>query len=212
LSYIYLDESGDLGFDFTKKRTTKYFIITILFAPNYRIVQKVVRQVHAMVKRTHKDSGRIMHAYREKPVTIQRLLRKLVEKDIKVMCIYLNKQKVYTRLQDEKAVLYNYVTNILLDRILSRKLINTADKVTLVASRKETSKFLNQNFRDYLQMQVTANHHLPIEIKIKTPHEEKCLQAVDFVSWSIFRKYEYGDDTYYNYIKDVILEENPLFP
>ena len=38
------------------------------------------------------------------------------------------------------------------------------------------------------------------------------LQAVDFVSWAIFRKYEYGDDSYYNLIKNKIVEENPLFP
>jgi hypothetical protein len=36
-----------------------------------------------------------------------------------------------------------------------------------------------------------------IDIKIKTPFEEKSLQAVDFVSWAIFRKYEYRDDNYY---------------
>ncbi|MCF6156692.1 MAG: DUF3800 domain-containing protein [Candidatus Brocadia sp.] len=28
--FIYLDESGDLGFDFSKKKTTKKFVITLL--------------------------------------------------------------------------------------------------------------------------------------------------------------------------------------
>ncbi|GBR73621.1 hypothetical protein NO1_0963, partial [Candidatus Termititenax aidoneus] len=28
--YLYLDESGDLGFDFKRKTTSKYFTITIL--------------------------------------------------------------------------------------------------------------------------------------------------------------------------------------
>lgn len=46
----------------------------------------------------------------------------------------------------------------------------------------------------------------------KTPFEEKTLQAVDFVSWAIFRKYEYADDTFYNIIKNRMVEENPLFP
>jgi hypothetical protein len=30
LMYIYLDESGDLGFDFSKTKTTKKFVITLL--------------------------------------------------------------------------------------------------------------------------------------------------------------------------------------
>ena len=51
-----------------------------------------------------------------------------------------------------------------------------------------------------------------MEVEIKTPSEEKSLQAVDFVSWAIFRKYEFGDDSYYNVVKEKIIEENPLFP
>jgi len=51
-----------------------------------------------------------------------------------------------------------------------------------------------------------------LRIAIRTPFEEKALQAVDFVSWSVFRKYEYGDDSYYNLIKSKIVEENALFP
>lgn len=55
-------------------------------------------------------------------------------------------------------------------------------------------------------------HKIDVNIQIKTPSEEKALQAVDFVRWAIFRKYEYGDDSYYNLIKNKIVEENPLFP
>lgn len=128
------------------------------------------------------------------------------------MTIYLNKEKVYTRLHEKKDVLYNYVVNILLDRIFSKKIISAKGKIHLVASRKETNRFLNQNFHDYLKSQVKGSHKLNIDVSIKTPFEEKSLQAVDFVSWSIFRKQEYSDETYYNLIKNKIVEENPLFP
>ena len=127
------------------------------------------------------------------------------------MTIYLNKKKVYTKLKDEKQVLYNYVTNILLDRIYSKKVIPVKDKIELIASRRETNKFLNENFKNYLNNQVKNRHGIDARIQIKTPSEEKTLQAVDFVSWSIFRKYEYGNDSYYNIIKNKIVEERPLF-
>jgi hypothetical protein len=32
--YLYLDESGGLGFDFNKAGTTKYFIETVMLLPN----------------------------------------------------------------------------------------------------------------------------------------------------------------------------------
>lgn len=81
----------------------------------------------------------------------------------------------------------------------------------MIASRKETNKFLNENFKNYLSAQVKNNHKLDINIEIKTPHEEKALQAVDFISWSIFRKYEHSDESYYEIFKDKIYEENILF-
>jgi len=51
-----------------------------------------------------------------------------------------------------------------------------------------------------------------LHIEIKTPFEDKALQAVDFISWAIFRKYEYQDGSYYEIIRKKIVEENPLFP
>ena len=128
------------------------------------------------------------------------------------MAIYLNKRRVYTKLQNEKAVLYNYVANILLDRIMTKRLIPISEPVYLIASKRETNKFLNENFREYLKGQIRNAHRLDLHIEIKTPAEEKSLQAVDFISWAIFRRLEQGDDSYYNLIRSKIIEENPLFP
>ena len=128
------------------------------------------------------------------------------------MTIYLNKKRVYTKLQNEKQVLYNYVANILLDRIYTKKLLPLSKTILPIASRRETNKFLNQNFKNYLNNQIVNRHKVNVRVVIKTPYEEKSLQAADFTSWAIFRKYEYGDDSYYNLIKNKIIEENPLFP
>ena len=81
-----------------------------------------------------------------------------------------------------------------------------------MASRRETNRFLNQNFQSYLSSQLVRNHDVEVRILIRTPFQEKALQAVDFVSWAIFRKYEHGDETYYSIIRGKIVEENPLFP
>jgi len=211
MAYIFMDESGDLGFDFRKKRTTKYFLITFLFVPNKRPIEKCVKNIHRGLRKKYKKIG-VLHAHLEERVTKKRLLKSLSEKSCAVMTIYLNKKRVYTKLHEEKAVLYNYVSNILLDRIYSKRIIPINKKVELIASRRETNKFLNKNFKDYLQKQIKDNHKIDLEILIKTPSEEKALQAVDFISWAIFRKYEYQDDSFYKIIKQKIAEENPLFP
>lgn len=212
MAYILLDESGDLGFDFTKKKTTRFFVITVLFAQNKRPIEKCVRLVHRTLREKYRKIHSVLHATEEEPITRQRMLKKLAEKQCAIMTIYLNKKRVYTKLQNEKAILYNYVTNILLDRIMTKKLISITGPIYLIASKRETNKFLNENFRSYLKDQLKNVHKLDLHIEIKTPAEEKSLQAVDFTSWAIFRRLEYGDDTYYNIIRSKLVEENPLFP
>ena len=80
-----------------------------------------------------------------------------------------------------------------------------------MASKRETNKILNLNFEDYIRSVIKNNHKLDIDVQIKTPSEEKSLQAVDFISWSIFRKYESSDLEYYKIIKKLIVEENELY-
>ena len=214
MPYIFLDESGDLGFNFKKKKTSRFFVVTCLFIKNKRAIEKIVKKTHLGLRKKYKRRSGVLHCFKEKPIVRKRLLKWLNDKDCEVMTIYLDKRKVYTRLQDEKQVLYNYITNILLDRIYSKKIIrikDTRDIIEIIASRRETNKFLNQNFKNYLNRQAKNYHKIDVRIFIKTPFQEKSLQAVDFVSWAIFRKYEHRDNTYYNIIKNKIREENPLF-
>jgi arsenate reductase-like glutaredoxin family protein len=211
MSYIFMDESGDLGFDFSKKGTSQFFVITFLFSNNKRGIDKCVKKVHAGLRKRYNSVG-VLHAYKEEPVTRKRLLSLLAVKDCSIMAIVLNKRKVYTNLQDEKPVLYNYVANILLDRIFSKKLLRGDEPIEIIASRKETSRFLNLNFKSYLQSQLAKNHNVAVSVTIKTPAQEKALQAVDLVSWAIFRKYESRNEEYYRMIKGRIVEEKPLFP
>jgi len=176
MAYIFLDESGDLGFNFTKEKTSKHFVITFLFTNNKLPIERIVKKIfRSFSKKEIKNHHGVLYCYKERPKTRQMLLNLLKGKDISIIAIYLNKRKVYTKLQDEKHVLYNYVTNILIDRVYTKKLIPTDKPIELIASRRETNKFLNQNFCNYIKYQVQSNHKLDITVEIKSPHEEKCL-------------------------------------
>lgn len=205
-----MDESGDLGFSLNKG-SSQFFLVTFLFTEKKRPLEKIARKVHKGLKKMYRTVG-VLHAYHSTPITRKRLLQSLACADCHMLVIVLNKQKVYTRLQDEKAVLYNYVVNILLDRLFTRELISLEEKIFFVAARRETNQFLNQNFQRYLSSQVATRHGLQMEITIATPAEEKALQVTDFASWAVFRKYEFHDEEYYDLIRSIIIEEFPLFP
>jgi hypothetical protein len=108
MNYVFMDESGDLGFDFTGRKTSKYFVITCLFVENKNPVEKVVNKtIKAFSKKELKNFTGMHHSYKESPKIRMKLLSLLLDKDISVVVIYLNKSKVYTNLADEKHVLYN---------------------------------------------------------------------------------------------------------
>ena len=211
MAYIFMDESGCLGFNLDKKGTSRNFMITFLCVKNKRPLEKIVKSLFR--KMTAKERARhcgTLHATRGRAQVKHKLLQELKsQKEVSVFVIRLNKNKVYSHLQNEKVVLYNYVTNILLDRLLNKKIFSTLDPVDFIASRRETNILLNENFKSYLTNQ--WNYKIAVNIHIKTPSQEKCLQIVDCLSWSVFRKYEFNDESYYQIIKDLIVEDKPLF-
>jgi hypothetical protein len=86
------------------------------------------------------------------------------------MTLILDKQKVYTNFQDQKHMLYNRVVNVLIDNLITYNLFSDKEKFIFVASRRETSKTLNENFIEYLK-----NRHKDqpnIEFTIKSPQEK----------------------------------------
>lgn len=200
MAYIFLDESGDLGFDFTKSKTSSYFVVAALFTQNPRPIEKCVRKVFAGLKQKYQMNG-VLHAHKEESVTRRRLLHCIVDKDCYVVCIVVNKKRVYAHLQNEKNILYNYVVNILLDRIL-RGSSFLGDTIHVIAAQKETNKYLNQNFKSYL-----LKKQEKISVTIATTAQEKCLQAVDCISWAMFGDHERGDSSYRRIIEGIIKEE-----
>lgn len=209
MAYIFLDESGDLGF---KSTSSRWFLFTIVLTNDHKKIERIIKNIRRGLRKKYKLKE--LHAYHADAVTRHRMLKKMSDlDDLKILCIVLNKKKVYIDLQNQKNYLYNYTANILLDRLHNKKLIKTDEPISLYIDQKDTNKFIRENFEKYLKDNlVKRGNNGKIEIRIKPSHTERCLQAVDFVSWAIFRKYESNDYEYYEDIKDKIIEEKLLFP
>lgn len=213
MSYIFMDESGDLGFDFKKKATTKHFIIAMLLVKNKRPIEKIVGKTFAsLTTKVRKTHNGVLHCNKEKSQTRTKLLTLLAQrKDCSIVIIRLNKQILYSNFRAEKIALYNYLANILLDRVFAKKLLPINEPVYFIPSKRETNSFLNHNFKGYIISEILKKYKLTINMDLKRPCDEKGLQAVDFVSWAIFRKYEYHDKFYYNLLCDRIVDDRELF-
>lgn len=118
--YLYLDESGDLGFDFVNKRPSKFFTITILVIrgpENNRLLIKAVKKT-------------LSRKLNRRKVIVQELKGSKISLEIKkyfyaqveglkfaVYALTLNKKRVYERLTKDKERVYNYISRLVLDKI-----------------------------------------------------------------------------------------------
>jgi len=100
----------------------------------------------------------------------------------------------------DKHELYLYLTISLVQNVLKKSSI-LSDKILLTASKRETNKNLNEKFIKGIE----AFFDNEILVEIQIPQNEKGLQIVDFCSWGIFRKYEFGDDSFYEIFEEKLL-------
>jgi len=207
MTYIYFDESGDLGFDFSKRGTSEQFLVTFMIAENKRPISTLVKKTFASLpvatKRKHSGS---LHAYYEKKATRIKLLRGLAAKDVKIATIRLSKHKIL--IAGDPHELYANIAITLINRLFADGIINDADAVTLIASRRNTSKILNARFSESI---INDARGTKFGVNIVKPVDDKCLQAVDFISWAFWQKYEKNDNTYARLLANKTIREYDLY-
>ena len=207
----YLDESGDLGFNLDKPGTSRYFVVTLLLCEDTRIVDKIVKKVlRGFSKTDMKHHHGVLHARDDDPSTRRKLLALVAVEDVSVLVVRLDKRQVFTPLE-EKHVLYNYVVNILLSRLVSRGVVRPDETIQVIASQRETSRSLNDSFVAYLTARSAERRGPGLTVEIMPARSVKGLQVVDCLSWSFFRKYELGDSTYADIVAEKVIDESSIY-
>ena len=201
--FIYLDESGDLGFDFTKKKTSKKFVITLLVCYSTDARKEFRKAVRRTLKnKLNRTKNKSRHVAELKGTNTTLEIKKYLFKHIRsndwaIYALALNKRRVNSDLQSKtgKKKLYNFLSRFLLEKL---PLSNVGRDVELVVD-KSKNKAETQDFNQYLANQLAAL--LPLNTDLYISHlssiESAELQAADMFSWGIFRKYENNDTLWY---------------
>ncbi len=127
--YLYLDESGDLGFDFVNKKPSKFFTVTILALSCRDANRKLIKAAKITLRRKLNDAKhrkRIVYELKGTGTTME--VKKYFYEEVKnikfgIYSITLNKKKVYERLTKNKSRVYNYISRKVLDKIPFEKIV-----------------------------------------------------------------------------------------
>jgi hypothetical protein len=206
MKYIFLDESGELGF---KESSSKYFIITLLSCDEGELyaLRRIMKKVRAKIIKKKMKKYPELKGNNSTDKIREDVLRRFMITNSEVFFIVLEKSKVYEYLKSKKDKLYNYISNLILNECSLEN-----NKVCLVVDKSKTNRSLREDFDNYIRSNVTKNNSsCNLVIKHENSQREGCLQVLDFISWSIFRNYEYKDPRFMDIFNDKIVIRKEVF-
>lgn len=201
--YLYLDESGDLGFDFVNKKPSKFFTVAILVVRGENN-RKLTKAVKITLRRKFNVKKQVEELKGSKcPLVIKKYFYQKVQ-DVRfaLYSITLNKIRVYERLRKDKERVYNFVVRQVLDQIP----FNNANlRVEIIIDKSKSKKNIFE-FNQYILRQIKSKFDpkVPLDIYHYDSKQNLGLQAVDLFCWGIFRKYENNDNEWRDVFKDKI--------
>lgn len=214
--YLYLDESGDLGFDFVNKKPSKFFSVGILLFKSERTKKKIDKLVKRTLRKKLNPKGkrkRFVSELKGSSTTImikQYFYRLIKDVNFDLYFITLNKRRLYPELAENKSRVYNFISRLLLDNIDYGK---DSSRVKFIID-KSKSKPEIKHFNEYVRRQLEAeiDPKTPLEIIHEDSRADHCLNAIDLFVWGVFRKYEKHDSEWYDIFKDKIRYESLYLP
>lgn len=123
--YVFVDESGDLGFT---TRASKYYVIACVATEDLSEVGGVFKKVRRTIKKRDIPEFKFT---KTNVKTRKLILKKLAKSDISISGVVLRKTTVYPHLRIEKQLLRNHITSFIAETLplsYRRKIIVLIDK------------------------------------------------------------------------------------
>jgi hypothetical protein len=201
--YLYLDESGDLGFDFVNKNPSAFFTICVLAIRGRENDRALAKAVRVILRRQHylrkTKEGAELKGYSASPEIKKLFYKKAGLVDFKLYSVTLNKKRVYQQLAIDKDRTYNYVARLALEHVNFK---DAAVRVIMTVDKSKSRQGVVE-FDNYVVSQIKGliDPLVPLDIIHVNSNESPGLQAVDMFAWGIFRKYERKDLDWFNVFK-----------
>jgi|Deesub1362A_J573_1020465.scaffolds.fasta_scaffold00529_29 hypothetical protein len=199
--YLYLDESGDLGF----KKGTKHFVMALFTTRNQKAVSKAIARVkRKKLPRKLKGISEIK-ASRAPRKFARYVYKALAKENIAIYVTIVPTYKIPQHLRCEEGSLYNYIAG----KTLLSAPLGESSEIYLYLDKRSHKGLTTREFNEHLRARVLHrfDRKTRFEIYHRPSETLNCLQAADFICWAIYLKYEWKDEEWYQILKDKIRSE-----
>ena len=196
MSYIYIDESGDLG---TKHGSSKYFVMAAIKVEDSKKLEKIIKKTRRDFKKKMLTSNEVKGGNLPYELKIK-ILEKLKNIDYEVFIIVFDKENRYKIGYGDNKKAYD----ILASRLA--KLINI-DKPTFIFIDKSKNKQEEiDSFNELFLDNLNNIKKQPITIEHADSMHYKGLQMADLISWSTFQNFENDNPEFLDIIKNKVVK------
>jgi Protein of unknown function (DUF3800) len=216
MAYVYIDESGDLGFT---ERGSDYFVIACVKVDddetnkNLQRIPKKIRQ-RKLRKKYHKCPE--LKFSNSSSLIREQFLSRAARLNIEVYSVIIKKEYTQEKLRNNLPILYNYILKILLEKPLSR--IGKNNSLTVFLD-KCMSKTQVENFENYVKTEfLSIFQEIPnVEIIHESSQNNGGIQVADFICGAFGYKYNTAKlKNDYNRYTDIVqprtvIEKTDLF-
>ena len=203
---LIFDESGNLG------TSGRYFVISCIDTRN-------AKSLHNIMKKKLKQAGekfpelKTLHAHEIKakdayPCVKYHLLECIVSKEITVSYIVVDLKHVEPRLLNDKNIMYNFASKILISRLITKS--DEGTTINILFDNKTTKIASKKSLREYIIAHIVYEEGLDVNINFEYKDSDAgdafIIQAADYVANALYNKFEYSNSMYSDIITPVLNE------
>jgi len=195
LKHGFGDEAGDVGW---AKGSSRHLVVAIVLTHEPQQLRRSVARIRQGLDKKLKQIPELK-AYHTPEHVVARLLRKVVEQNVDIVAVVWRKTDAAAPLDPEEG--YRQICRMAVKHCLERypQLSLTLDK-----------RYTDPRLRDRLVETITdgIGPQATLVFQQIESRQEQALQVADAVAWSLLQKYERGNETCYNILRDHIVIED----
>jgi hypothetical protein len=212
---VYLDESGDMGWTFSKAfrlgGSSRFLCLAIMVLPRAR--RKMPKRI---ISALYKKYGWLS----EKKASSARVAQKMefaeqavsmlqTYTDIKIDCIIAQKENVQVHIRDDSNKLYNYMCKLVIPDY-----VKDEARFEFVPDKRSIKVQSGNSLADYLQTVLWFDHKVKTKLtnSPQESHQNYNLQFVDWMAHCVWSHFEDGENDIFQKLSPAIKIRRLYFP
>lgn len=199
---LIFDESGNLG------SSGRYFVIACIDTKNTKELHNIMKRKLGKAKELFPELA-VLHAHEIKakdayPCVKYHLLECVASKNLSVSYIVLDLKHIKALLLEDKNVLYNFASKLLISRLVKKD--DEGSTVNILFDNKTTKITSKNSLKDYIRIYLLYEEGLDLKINFEYKDSDAgdayVIQAADYVANAIYNYYEYDNKEFSSLLSD----------